>query len=114
MFGCLCYAANRTRVKDKFGPWSRRCIFVGYPLSQQGWHLFDLETRDYFFSRDVKFLDNTFSFGIATINIDGSFDLGTIGSVDTDGAVFDELYDDVLCDDGDALCDGMRVEQASQ
>jgi len=35
-FGCLCYAYNFQRKKDKFGARSRRCIFVGYPHKKQG------------------------------------------------------------------------------
>lgn len=62
VFGCLCYAANRPRVNDKFGPRSRRCVFVGYPYGQKGWRLYDLDTRDYFVSRDVKFMEHVFPF----------------------------------------------------
>lgn len=36
VFGCLCYANNRPRVKDKFDSRSRRCIFVGYPFGKTG------------------------------------------------------------------------------
>lgn len=44
VFGCLSYAANRPRIKDKFDSKSRRCIFVGYPFGQKGWRLFYLES----------------------------------------------------------------------
>ena len=30
-FGCLCYAHNFQRSKDKFASQSRGCIFIGYP-----------------------------------------------------------------------------------
>lgn len=62
VFGCLCYANNRPRVKDKFGSRSRRCIFVGYPYGKKGWRLYDLETKEYFVSRDVLFCESQFPF----------------------------------------------------
>jgi transposase InsO family protein len=61
-FGSLCYAHYRPRVRDKFGPRSRKCIFVGYPFGQKGWRLYDLERKVYFVSRDVIFLENNFPF----------------------------------------------------
>lgn len=62
VFGCLCYAANRPRAKDKFDYKSRRCIFVGYPFGKKGWRLFDLDTREFFVSRDVHFFESTFPY----------------------------------------------------
>ncbi|GAA0153319.1 transmembrane signal receptor [Lithospermum erythrorhizon] len=67
IFGCLCYAANRPRIKDKFGPRSRKCVFVGYPFGQKGWRLFDLDTHEYFVSRDVVFFEDKFPFSASSI-----------------------------------------------
>ncbi|KAG8646078.1 hypothetical protein MANES_10G120450v8 [Manihot esculenta] len=36
VFGCLCYAHNLQREKDKFASQIRRCLFVGYPFGQKG------------------------------------------------------------------------------
>ena len=55
VFGCLCYARNPKSMKDKFMSRSRKCIFVGYLQGKKGWKLYDLETCEYFVSRDVKF-----------------------------------------------------------
>lgn len=60
VFGCLCYAHRRTRDKDKFGDRSRKCIFVGYPFGTKGWRLYDLDRNEFFISRDVTFLEDTF------------------------------------------------------
>ncbi|XP_062100880.1 uncharacterized protein LOC133806808 [Humulus lupulus] len=62
IFGCLCYAHNQRRDGDKFASRSRKCIFVGYPYGKKGWKLYDLESREYFVSRDVKFYEHEFLF----------------------------------------------------
>ncbi|KAL2927200.1 Retrovirus-related Pol polyprotein from transposon RE1 [Bienertia sinuspersici] len=62
VFGCLCFAHNQRTKGDKFAPRSRRCIFVGYPQAKKGWKLYDLDTREYFVSRDVLFYENEFPF----------------------------------------------------
>ena len=62
VFGCLCYAHNQRNKGDKFASRSRKCIFVGYPFGKKGWKLYDLETHEYFVSRDVKFFEKEFPF----------------------------------------------------
>ncbi|KAK9190783.1 hypothetical protein WN943_019393 [Citrus x changshan-huyou] len=61
-FGCLCYARYVPRDKNKFNHRSRRCVFVGYPHGKKGWRVFDLETNEFFVSRDVVFFEDTFSY----------------------------------------------------
>lgn len=61
-FGCLCFAYNQQAKKDKFSSRSRKCIFVGYPFGKKGWKLFDLDTREFFVSRDVKFFEDIFPY----------------------------------------------------
>lgn len=62
VFGCLCYAHNQRSKGDKFASRSRKCVFLGYPFGQKGWQSYDLETREYFVSRDVKFHEKVFPF----------------------------------------------------
>ncbi|XP_021749717.1 uncharacterized protein LOC110715444 [Chenopodium quinoa] len=62
VFGCLAYTANRPWVKDKFDSRSRKCIFVGYPHGKKGWRLYDLETNEFFVSRDVQFFEDKFPY----------------------------------------------------
>ena len=60
VFGCLCYAHRKSRDKDKFGDRSRRCIFMGYPYGKKAWLPYDLDTREFFYSRDVAFSESKF------------------------------------------------------
>ncbi|RVW88859.1 Retrovirus-related Pol polyprotein from transposon RE2 [Vitis vinifera] len=48
------------RDKDKFASRSLKCIFVGYPFGKKGWRLYDLESGEYFVSRDVIFVEVEF------------------------------------------------------
>ncbi|RVW97533.1 Retrovirus-related Pol polyprotein from transposon RE2 [Vitis vinifera] len=38
------------------------CV-LGYPFGKKGWKLFDLDTKELFVSRDVKFFEDVFPFG---------------------------------------------------
>lgn len=60
VFGCLCYAYQRPRDRDKFTTRSRRCLLIGYPFGKKAWRLYDLETDEIIISRDVVFMENQF------------------------------------------------------
>lgn len=62
VFGSLCFAHKQLRDKNKFVPRSRKCVFVGYPFGKKGWKLYDLETGEFFVSRDVVFREEEFPF----------------------------------------------------
>ena len=62
VFGCLFHAYNLQRQKNKFGPRSRKCVFIGYPYGQKGWRVYDVENGAIFVSRDVMFCEESFPF----------------------------------------------------
>ncbi|KAI9173831.1 hypothetical protein LWI28_007225 [Acer negundo] len=61
VFGCLAYAAN-VHTSHKFNYRSIPSVFVGYPIGQKAYKLFDLSTKKIFTSRDVKFHESIFPY----------------------------------------------------
>jgi len=45
VFGCLVFAANPERDKDKMELKGMPCVFLGYPQSRKGYKLFNLLTK---------------------------------------------------------------------
>ncbi|XP_010485132.1 PREDICTED: uncharacterized protein LOC104763464 [Camelina sativa] len=62
VFGSACSTHRKMRDKDKFGPRSRSCIFVGYPFGKKGWKVYDLEDNEFLVSRDVVFHEDVFPY----------------------------------------------------
>ena len=60
-FRCLCYATNLL-CTHKFDQWACHFIFVGYPLGQKGYQVYDLENNKFFSSWDVVFHEHISSF----------------------------------------------------
>jgi transposase InsO family protein len=61
VFGCLAYATN-VHTSHKFDRRALPSIFIGYPLGQKAYKLFDISTKKFFTSRDVKFHENFFPY----------------------------------------------------
>ena len=61
VFGCLAYATN-VHVSHKFDHRAITYIFIGYPVGQKAYKLFNLSTRKIFTSRDVHFHENHFPY----------------------------------------------------
>lgn len=61
VFGCLAYATN-VHTSHKFDHRATPSIFIGYPIGQRAYKLFNLSTKTIFTSRDVKFHEDTFPY----------------------------------------------------
>ena len=61
VFGCLAYATN-VHTSHKFDYCAMPFIFIGYPVDQKAYKLFDLSTKKAFTSRDVKFHEDIFPY----------------------------------------------------
>lgn len=67
-FGCLCYATNTLPSKTKFEPRANPTVFLGYPLGQKSYKLFDLTHHKYITSRDVIFHETIFPYQTKNIH----------------------------------------------
>ena len=55
VFGSCCWARIPTELQMKFGPHSRRAIFLGYPNGTKGYRVHDAENGSFFIACDVVF-----------------------------------------------------------
>lgn len=56
IFGCLVYVLKHKK-EGKFDERGRGCIFIGYPLGQKGYKVYDRAIDSIYVSRDVIFLE---------------------------------------------------------
>ena len=59
VFGCLAYATN-VHVSHKFDHLAITCVFIGYPVGQKSYKLFNLSTKKYSPARMYIFMKITF------------------------------------------------------
>ncbi|KAJ3494865.1 hypothetical protein NLJ89_g10721 [Agrocybe chaxingu] len=58
VWGVRCFAQVPVEMQKKLGPKSRECLFMGYPPSQRGYRVRDLQTHHFFSSGSVIFDEN--------------------------------------------------------
>lgn len=61
-FGCLTMASNPANSGDKFNERGVPCVFLGYPQTQKGYKLLNLNTNMVFVSRDVRFYEGIYPY----------------------------------------------------
>ncbi|CAX40176.1 transposon polyprotein integrase, putative [Candida dubliniensis CD36] len=59
-FGSTAYAHVPTTYRSKLQPNGVKCIFLGYPQTQSGYLLYDIQTKTIVVAKDVKFVDSEF------------------------------------------------------
>ena len=62
-FSCLCYAAIVVARRHKFDTRSRKSVFIGFKSGVRGFVLVNLDTREVFISRHVKFYEQRLPYG---------------------------------------------------
>ena len=60
VFGCTAYMQIPKELRKRWDAKSKRCIFIGFCVSSNGYRLWDPESRRVYLSRDVIFLEQDF------------------------------------------------------
>ncbi|GJV27187.1 putative RNA-directed DNA polymerase [Tanacetum coccineum] len=94
-FGCLCFSAILNN-HDKMSFRSEKCVLIVYSTNKKAYKLLSLDSRNVFYSRDVKFYENVFPFEQKTCDSTG---VDTTSDVDH-LKFFDSLLPQSPNDDG--------------
>ncbi|GKB42908.1 putative RNA-directed DNA polymerase [Tanacetum coccineum] len=94
-FGCLCFSTILNN-HDEMSFRSEKCVLIGYSSNKKAYKLLSLDTRNVFYSRDVKFYETVFPFKQKTCD---STDVENTSEADH-LQFFDNLKPQSLNDDG--------------
>ena len=62
VFGYLCFVSTFKRNRHKFMPRAHKSVFIGYSLSQKGYKIYNLKTKEVIVSKDVVFFEHHFPY----------------------------------------------------
>ena len=93
VFGCDVYVHVPDQKRRKLDKKAYKAVFVGYPLGKKGYKIYNPSNRRFAFSRDVTFVENSFTM-FGTRNLAGqefstTFDNTTFDTFDS----FDTFFD---------------------
>ncbi|KAK2979325.1 hypothetical protein RJ640_013289 [Escallonia rubra] len=94
VLGSFCFAHIQGKARISLPVEVAGAFFVGYPYGKKGWRLYDLETREFFVSRDVDFYETKFPYAI--------LEKGTTNDI-MGQSLFDYVIDEEFRIDGDLV-----------
>ena len=62
VFGSLCYTSTLSTNKKKIDPSASKCVFIGFKKGTKGCVMLNIQSREFFVSRDVVFYENVFPY----------------------------------------------------
>jgi hypothetical protein len=62
IFGCVAYVHLQKPSRSKFEPRAEKCVFLGFGMHQKGYKCYNPNTRKFFTTMDIVFLESEYFF----------------------------------------------------